>query len=82
MRLISWDWLAPLVALLVTLMAMQAAVASAGAMRRRDYRMFEDKSRESFARQFPLATIGQSPAGGQLDQGSRPRGTEQRARTY
>src|SRR5262249_3895586 len=57
-----WEWLAPCVALMATLVAMQAAVAVTGAIRRRDYRLFENKSHEHFARQFPLAAIERSPA--------------------
>jgi hypothetical protein len=45
---------------------MQAAVAITGVIRKRDYRLFEHKSHESFARQFPLATIDHSQAAERL----------------
>ena len=58
----SWSVLAPLVAFAITFAGMQTAVAVIGLMRRRDFRLFEDRSKESFARQFPIPTIGQSAA--------------------
>jgi hypothetical protein len=59
---VSWGGLAPFTALVATLVAMQSAVAATGAIRRRDYRLFEYSSKESFAREFPLATIDHSTA--------------------
>jgi hypothetical protein len=57
---VSWAVLAPFIALVTTLIAMQAGVILTGAIRRRDYRLFEDKSRERCAREFPLPQIGPS----------------------
>jgi hypothetical protein len=59
---VSWEVLAPFIAFAITFVAMEAAVALTGAIRRRDYRLFEDRSKESFARQFSIPTIGQSAA--------------------
>ena len=58
----SWGVLAPFIALAITFAAMQGAVALTGAIRRRDYRLFEDRTRDSFARQFPIPTLDKSPA--------------------
>jgi hypothetical protein len=59
---VSWGMLAPFIALAITFAAMQAAVVVTGAIRGRDYRRFEDKSKERLARQFPLPTIDPSTA--------------------
>jgi hypothetical protein len=58
----SWEVIAPLIAMAITLAAMQAAVALTGAIRSRDYRRFEDKSSEALAEQFPMPTADQSAA--------------------
>ena len=58
----SWSVLAPLIAFAITFVGMQVAVALTGLMRRRDFRLFEDRSKESFARQFPIPANGQSAA--------------------
>jgi hypothetical protein len=57
-----WGWIAPIIAVAITVAAMQAAVVLTGTIRRRDYRLFEDQSRESITRQFPLASLNQSQA--------------------
>jgi hypothetical protein len=59
---LSWGVLAPLIAIVITIAAMQAAVVLTGAIRRHDYRRFEDKSADSLAREFPLPTLDSSPA--------------------
>jgi hypothetical protein len=59
---VSWGMLAPFIALAITVAAMQAAVVLTGAIRGRDYRRFEDESKERRARRFPLPTIDPSTA--------------------
>jgi len=59
---VSWGMLAPFIALAITVAAMQAAVVLTGAIRGRDYRRFEDESKERLARRFPLPTIDPSTA--------------------
>ncbi len=54
--------MAPLIAMVVTLVGMEAAVVLTGAIRSHDYRLFEDKSSESLAKQFPIPTIDRSAA--------------------
>ena len=49
-----WQWLAPLLALIITLIAMQTAVVLTGAIGTRDYRRFENKNKAAIARQFSL----------------------------
>lgn len=58
----SWGVIAPLIAVVITFAAMQAAVALTGAIRNHDYRLFEDKSSDALAKQFPLPTIDPSVA--------------------
>jgi hypothetical protein len=59
---VSWEVIAPLIAIVITLAAMQAAVALTGAIRSHDYRRFEDQSGNALAEQFPISTIDPSPA--------------------
>jgi hypothetical protein len=59
---VSWAILAPVIALAITLAAMQVAVVLTGTIRSHDYRRFEDKSRVSLARRFPLPVIDRSAA--------------------
>jgi hypothetical protein len=54
--------LAPFIAFVITIAAMQAAVVLTGAIRERDYSYFEDASKESIARQFPLPAVDASTA--------------------
>jgi len=54
--------LAPLIAIVITLLTTQAAVVLTDAIRRHDYRLFEDKSEDSLARRFPLPTVNPSTA--------------------
>jgi SMODS and SLOG-associating 2TM effector domain 1 len=56
-----WVWLAPVIALAITLAGIQAAVALTAVIRTRDYRRFEDRSRERLARQLPLPTVDRMP---------------------
>ncbi len=58
----SWSVLAPLAALAITVATMHTATALARAIRRSDYQLFEDASKESYAREFPIPTFDQSPA--------------------
>lgn len=51
---VNWQWLAPLLALIITLIAMQTAVVLTGAIRTRNYRRFENKNKAAIARQFSL----------------------------
>jgi hypothetical protein len=51
---------APFIALAITFAAMQAAVVPTGAVPSRDYHRFEDESRDSLARRFPLPTLDPS----------------------
>ena len=57
-----WSVLAPIIALAITFAVAQAAAVLTGAIRKRDYRLFEDRSMESLANQFPVATLGRSAA--------------------
>jgi|GEM_PF-4333194 len=59
---VPWGMLAPLIAIVVTFVAMQAAVVLADGIRNHDYRRFEDQSRERLARRFPLPIVDSSPA--------------------
>jgi hypothetical protein len=59
---IYWGLLAPLIAVAITVAAMQAAVVLTGAIRGRDFRRFEDQSKERIARRFPIPTVDQSTA--------------------
>jgi hypothetical protein len=59
---VSWEMLSPFIALATTIAAMQAAVVLTGVIRGRDYRRFEDVSKERLARQFPLSTVNPSIA--------------------
>jgi hypothetical protein len=59
---VSWRMLAPLIAIVITFLAMQAAVVLTCAIRRYDFGRFEDRSKDRFARQFPLPTVDSSPA--------------------
>jgi hypothetical protein len=59
---VSGQILAPCIAFAVTVAAMQAAVVMTAAMRRRDYRRFEDKGAPSIAEQFRLPTIDPAAA--------------------
>jgi SMODS and SLOG-associating 2TM effector domain 1 len=47
---------APVIASLITLAVMQAAVFIADAIRNRDYRLFEDQSKEYLTGEFPIPT--------------------------
>lgn len=58
----SWSVLSPVVALGATLLAMLAAIAFTTRRRSRDYRRFEDRSREELGRKFPIPSIAQSAA--------------------
>src|SRR5262245_50670834 len=59
---VFWGVLAPVIAIVLTLAAAQTAVILTGAIRNRDYRRFEDKSREDLAQQYNLPTIFPSTA--------------------
>ena len=59
---VSWGVLAPIVALFITVAAMQAAVALTGAIRGRAYGNFENKSADSLVQRFPLSIIDPSTA--------------------
>jgi SMODS and SLOG-associating 2TM effector domain 1 len=59
---VSWSILAPIIALAITFAVAQVVVVLTGAIRKRDYRLFEDRSKESFASQFPIATLDRSAA--------------------
>jgi hypothetical protein len=60
---VSWGILAPFfIALAITFAFMLIAVVVTGAIRGRDYRHFENKSKEGLAREFPLPTVDQSTA--------------------
>jgi hypothetical protein len=48
--------------LVITLVAKQLAVRVTGAIRKHDYRHFEDKSSDAIAKQFPIPAIDPSPA--------------------
>jgi hypothetical protein len=51
-----------LIAVGVTFLGMQVAVALTQLMRRHDYALFEDRSKDSVAREFPIHTMRKSPA--------------------
>jgi hypothetical protein len=55
-------WLAPLIAVAILFALVEAEVALTGAVRRHDFRRFEDRSRASFARKFPLPKVEPSRA--------------------
>ena len=59
---VPWGILAPLIAVVITFAAMQGAVALTDAIRRRDYRRFEDQNESAVALRFPLPTISPSAA--------------------
>jgi hypothetical protein len=58
----SWGVFAPLIAIVITFVAIQAGVFLTDALRSHDYRLFEDQSRDSLARRFPLPTVDPSTA--------------------
>src|SRR5436190_1817594 len=58
----TWGEVAPFVALVITLVGMQAAVVLTTGIRKHDFYRYEDRSRKDFARQFPLPPVDQSPA--------------------
>jgi hypothetical protein len=57
-----WRDLAPLIALFITLAFMQATVVLTNAVRKHDYRLFEDLSQEKFAQLFPIPSAQCSQA--------------------
>jgi hypothetical protein len=59
---IFWEIVAFFIALAVTILFTQVTVFVTGWLRRRDFRHFEDKSKQSIARQFPIPANETSPA--------------------
>lgn len=62
----AWELLAPLIAAAITLAAMRVATRLTNALRRHDYKLFEDKSAKEIERQFPLPEGTPSPADARL----------------
>jgi hypothetical protein len=59
---LQWEILSPFCALVITAGAMCVAVFLTGALRRHDYRRFEEKSAPKLALQFPLPDVEPSIA--------------------
>jgi hypothetical protein len=59
---VSWEILAPLIALLVTVASMRLAIFGTGWVRRHDYLLFENSSKKEIAQKFPLPKIEPSAA--------------------
>jgi hypothetical protein len=59
---VSWEILAPLIALVVTAASMRLAIFGTGWVRRHDYLLFENSSRKELTQTFPLPKIEPSVA--------------------
>src|SRR5215468_2782811 len=63
---VNWQALAPCIAIVIIIVAMQARVRAAGLRRARDYASNEDKTRQTIAARFPLPTVPPSIASSRL----------------
>ena len=61
---LSWQILAPIIALAITLAVMRSAVFVTGRIRARDYRRFENDSEQRLVERFPIPTAEASTAEG------------------